>query len=107
MSAPATIVGLPRKSVRLVEWSGTQAAMAVYGRGLGAVVVFEQPATATAKHSPLAALPGISINGASGHELDTALGTLIQFDRAGVRYTVIGSLAARGGRGGGPGDRLT
>jgi len=92
LSAPATIVGLPRKSVRLVEWSGTQAAMAVYGRGLGAVVVFEQTADTSAKHSPLASLPGISINGASGHELDTALGTLIQFDRAGVRYTVIGSL---------------
>jgi len=33
--------------------------MAVYGRGLGAVVVFEQPATGSAKHSPLAALPGV------------------------------------------------
>jgi hypothetical protein len=94
LSAPASVVGLPRKSVRVVEWSGTQAAMAVYGRGLGAVVVLEQPATASAtpKRSPLAALPGVSIDGASGHELDTALGTLIQFDRGGVRYTVIGSL---------------
>jgi hypothetical protein len=92
LSAPASIVGLPRKSVRLVEWSGTQAVMAVYGRGLGAVVVLEQQATTTSKHSPLAALPGVSVDGASGHELDTALGTLIQFDRAGVRYTVIGSL---------------
>jgi hypothetical protein len=92
LSAPATVVGLPRKSVRVVEWSGTQAAMVVYGRGLGAVVVLEQRAPATAKHSPLAALPGVSVDGASGHELDTALGTLIQFDRAGVSYTVIGSL---------------
>jgi hypothetical protein len=92
LSAPATLVGLPRKSVRVVQWSGTRAAMAVYGRGLGAVVVFEQPATGSVKHSPLAALPGVSVDGATGHELDTALGTLIQFDRAGVRYTVIGSL---------------
>lgn len=92
LSAPANVVGLPRKSVRLVNWSGSQAAMAVYGHGLGALVVFEQPATATGKHSPLRRLPGVSIGGASGHELDTALGTLIQFDRAGVRYTVIGSL---------------
>jgi hypothetical protein len=92
LSAPATVVGLPRKSVRAIEWSGTQAAMVVYGRGLGAVVVLEQPAPATAERSPLAALPGVSVDGASGHELDTALGTLIQFDRAGVRYTVIGSL---------------
>jgi hypothetical protein len=92
LSAPASVVGLPRQSVRLVDWSGSRAAMAVYGRGLGALVVLEQPATSTAKHSPLGALPGVSIRGASGHELDTALGTMIQFDRAGVRYTVIGSL---------------
>jgi hypothetical protein len=92
LGAPASVVGLPRKSVRLVEWSGTHAAMAVYGRGLGAVVVLEQPVPTSATHSPLAALPGVSIDGGSGHELDTALGTLIQFDRAGVRYTVIGSL---------------
>ena len=92
LSAPASVVGLPRQSVRLVNWSGSRAAMAVYGRGLGALVVFEQPATATGKSSPLRQLPGVSIGGASGHELDTALGTLIQFDRAGVRYTVIGSL---------------
>jgi hypothetical protein len=92
LSAPPSLVGLPRKSVRVVEWSGTRAAMAVYGRGLGAVVVFEQRATVSGTHSPLAALPGVSVDGATGHELDTALGTLIQFDRAGVRYTVIGSL---------------
>ena len=92
LSAPSSVVGLPRQSVRLVDWSGSKAAMAVYGRGLGALVVLEQPATATGKHSPLRSLPGISIDGASGHELDTALGTLIQFDRSGVRYTVIGSL---------------
>jgi hypothetical protein len=92
LSAPTSVVGLPRQSVRVVNWSGSQAAMAVYGRGLGALVVLEQPATATGAHSPLGQLPGVSIAGASGHELDTALGTLIQFDRAGVRYTVIGSL---------------
>lgn len=92
LSAPASVVGLPRQSVRLVDWSGSQAAMAVYGHGLGALVVFEQRSTATGTHSPLRQLPGVSIGGASGHELDTALGTLIQFDRAGVRYTVIGSL---------------
>jgi hypothetical protein len=92
LSAPATVVGLPRQSVRLVDWSGSKAAVAVYGHGLGALVVLEQPTPTTAKRSPLGALPGVSIRGASGHELDTALGTLIQFDRGGVRYTVVGSL---------------
>ncbi|HXD71095.1 MAG TPA: hypothetical protein VN615_14620 [Gaiellales bacterium] len=92
LSAPASLVGLPRKSVRLIDWSGTPAAVAVYGQGLGAVLVLEQQKPAGADHSPLAALPRVSIDGASGHELDTALGTLIQFDRGGVRYTVVGSL---------------
>jgi hypothetical protein len=92
LSAPASVVGLPRKSVRMVEWSGTRTAMVVYGRGLGAVVVLEQRIPATTKRSPLSALPGVSIDGATGRELDTALGTLIQFDRGGVRYTVVGSL---------------
>jgi hypothetical protein len=34
------------------------------------------------------------VNGASGHELATALGTAIQFDHGGVRYTLVGSLPA-------------
>jgi hypothetical protein len=92
LSAPASVVGLPRHSVRLVSFAGSKTAMAVYGQGLGALVVLEQPVPAKAQHSPFAALPTVSIDGASAHELDTALGTLIQFDRGGVRYTVAGSL---------------
>jgi hypothetical protein len=86
------VVGLPRHSIRLVTFAGSKAAMAVYGQGLGALVVLEQPVPTQKTRSPLAALPTVSIDGASAHELDTALGTLIQFDRGGVRYTVIGSL---------------
>ena len=37
-------------------------------------------------------LPKISINGTSGQELDTALGTVVRFDRAGVAYVVAGSV---------------
>jgi hypothetical protein len=37
-------------------------------------------------------LPTVSINGATGEELDTALGTMIRFSRGGVAYTVIGSV---------------
>jgi hypothetical protein len=47
-----------------------------------------------ANSSPLAALPAISINGARGHELATALGTAIQVSRSGVTYTLIGSVPA-------------
>jgi hypothetical protein len=92
LHAPRSLVGLPRQTVRLVDWGGTPAALAVYGQGLGAVVVLEQQAAGR----PLlpAALPSVSIDGSTGHELATALGTVLQFDRQGIRYTVIGSLPA-------------
>jgi hypothetical protein len=92
LHAPRSLVGVPRQAIRLVNWGGKAAALAVYGRGLGAVLVLEQQAAGR----PLlpAALPTVSIDGASGRELATALGTVLQFDRQGVRYTVIGSLPA-------------
>ena len=34
----------------------------------------------------------MSINGATGQELDTALGTMVRFTRGGVTYTVLGSV---------------
>jgi hypothetical protein len=94
LNAPGSLVGVPRRDVRLIDGSGTPAAMVVYGHGLGAIVLVEQP-TGTGKDAgPLGSLPSVSINGASGHELATALGTAIQFDRGGVRYTLVGSLPA-------------
>jgi hypothetical protein len=35
----------------------------------------------------------VSINGATGQELATPLGTVVRFTRAGVAYTVLGSVA--------------
>ena len=93
LAAPPSLVGLPRQGVRLIDGSGKPAAMVVYGHGLGAIVVLEQAADAH-DAGPLGALPRVSLNGASGHELATALGTAIQFDRGGVRYTLVGSLPA-------------
>jgi hypothetical protein len=93
LAAPPSLVGLPRQGVRLVDGSGTPAAMVVYGHGLGAIVLLEQAADAN-DAGPLGSLPRVSVNGASGHELATALGTAIQFDRGGVRYTLVGSLPA-------------
>jgi hypothetical protein len=92
LNAPGSVIGMPLQSVRLVGLAGSKAAVAVYGRGLGALVVLEQSAPTTAGGSPLGALPTVSIGGVSVRELDTALGTLIQFDRGGVRYTVVGSV---------------
>ena len=42
--------------------------------------------------NPLAGLPAVSIGGATGHELPTALGTVITVERGGVSYTLLGSL---------------
>jgi outer membrane lipoprotein-sorting protein len=102
--APKSLVGLPRQSVQLLDWGGSPAALVTYGQNLGGIAVIEQPATATGSQSATTqsqsgngdqqglSLPSISINGATGHELDTALGTMVQFTRGGVSYTVIGSV---------------
>jgi len=90
LSAPSSLVGLPRQSVRLVDAGGERAALVVYGKGLGAIVVLQQQATGGS--DPLAGLPQVSINGASGRELATALGTVLRFQRGGVAYTLLGSV---------------
>jgi outer membrane lipoprotein-sorting protein len=95
LSAPSSLVGLPRKAVRLVETGDSRAAVVLYGQGLGTLAVFEQSAdTGTTAHDPLAGLPAISINGARGHELATALGTVIRVTSGGVTYTLVGSVPA-------------
>ena len=98
LAAPTTLAGRSRTQVSLV---GNGAAVA-YGNGLGGILVFER------KHDPqqhsLALprgggrsdrqlqLPTVQLPGATATEIATPLGTLIQFDRGGVRYTVVGSL---------------
>ena len=86
--APAVAGHRVRTSVRSVSLGGSPAALVVYGRGLGATVVLEQRAGAHA--NALSSLPAATIAGAPGHELDTTLGTLVQFTRGGVTYTVAG-----------------
>jgi hypothetical protein len=88
--APDALVGLPRQDVRLV---GGKTVIAVYGQGLGAIVVVERAPDTTAKQaSPLDALPQVTIDGATGHELATQLGTVLTWDRTGVSYVLAGSL---------------
>ena len=45
-----------------------------------------------ASSQQLEGLPKVSINGTSATELPTALGTLLSFERSGVRYFLIGSV---------------
>lgn len=99
--APSTLVGLPRRSVNLLDWAGHPAALVTYGQNLGGIAVIEQsPSAQSAKsgaqksggeHHGLS-LPTVSINGTTGQELDTALGTLVRFTRGAVAYTVVGSV---------------
>ena len=98
--APDALVGLPRKEVKLVELDGTPGALVTYGQGLGGIAVLESPSKTQPQTQQKGgrdgggglSLPKISINGASGQELDTALGTVVRFDRAGVGYIVAGSV---------------
>jgi hypothetical protein len=94
LSAPATLVGLPRREVRLVDFDGEKAALVTYGRHLGGMVVIQQPAkdAAAPERGRGGLTPKISINGVTGEELDTALATMIRFERDGVAYTVLGSV---------------
>jgi outer membrane lipoprotein-sorting protein len=100
LTAPKTLVGLGQQDVKLLDWNHTPAALVTYGKGLGGIAVIEQPAKASGQSQrqggdqPGLNLPTVSINGATGQELDTALGTLLRFTRGGISYTVIGSVPA-------------
>jgi outer membrane lipoprotein-sorting protein len=91
VSAPDTLAGLPRHDVTLVRAGGDNGALVTYGRGLGAIAVFQQKATAGEAKGDLR-LPTVNIDGATGSELPTALGTIVTFTRDGVAYTVAGSV---------------
>jgi outer membrane lipoprotein-sorting protein len=99
IAAPDSLAGLPRSEVRLIQSGDKPAALVSYGTGLGGIAVIEHPADSKAS-SPAngdqgqPTLPKVTINGVQGEELDTPLGTLIDFQRGGVDYTVIGSVAS-------------
>ena len=101
LHAPASLVGLPRHTVSLLSMGGSRAALISYGQNLGGMAVIESKAKAGASTGSGASLgsgmlrvPTVSINGVSGQELSTALGTVIHFARDGIDYTVIGSVPA-------------
>jgi outer membrane lipoprotein-sorting protein len=94
--APAELAKLPRQTVRLVDFGGSPGALTTYGQGLGAIVVLQRKAPAADKSKPAdrggLQLPQVNIDGATGQELATALGTVVTFERNGVSYTVAGSV---------------
>ena len=94
MIAPDSLVGLPRKDVRLVGSSGSKTVLAVYGEGLGAILVVERKADGGSHGSAdiTSTLPKVSLDGLTGHELATQLGTVIQWQRGGTEYLLAGSV---------------
>jgi outer membrane lipoprotein-sorting protein len=89
VAAPDTLVGLPRQTVRLV---GKDAALVVYGQGLGAMVVVERKADSATKSSMLSGLPTVALNGLTAHELATQLGTVLEWQQGGRSLVLAGSL---------------
>jgi outer membrane lipoprotein-sorting protein len=92
LSAPKTLAGLPLQQVRLITSPDGKGAVSVYGRGLGAILVFQHKGAA--RGNPLAGLklPRIALGNATGSELGTALGTVLTFQKGGVSYVVAGSV---------------
>jgi outer membrane lipoprotein-sorting protein len=97
VSAPDRLAGKSRQDVKRV---GSDGALVTYGQGLDGIAVFEKKSDSQAQ-APSAhhgdnglSLPTVSINGTTARELPTALGTVVQFTRGGVEYTVLGSQPA-------------
>jgi outer membrane lipoprotein-sorting protein len=89
VTAPDTLVGLPRQDVRLV---GGKTVLVVYGHGLGATIVVERKADSGAKaNGALSSLPAVSLDGITAHELATQLGTVLEWQRGGTAYVLAGS----------------
>jgi outer membrane lipoprotein-sorting protein len=64
------------------------------GRGPGTIVVLRSRSKASGKNSGgLEGLPQVNIDGTKANELRTALGTLLSFERSGVRYLLAGSVS--------------
>ena len=92
--APDTLVGLPLQDVRLVGPADSKTVVVVYGQGLGAIAVIERAQDTAAKSNggALDALPSISLDGVTAHELSTQLGTVLGWDRSGVSFVLAGSV---------------
>jgi hypothetical protein len=109
LAAPAKLDGMARHSVSLLDMGKGRGALLVYGQYLGGIVVIETPAAPNAtqklslssgsgEHANGISLPSVNINGATGQELDTALGTIVRFTSRNVTYTVLGAVGSEAAR---------
>ncbi|HEY3192741.1 MAG TPA: hypothetical protein VGJ61_08155 [Solirubrobacterales bacterium] len=96
--APDTLAGRARNEVRLLQSDERAGALVTYGHGLDGIAVLERAVDQNETSSIQSGdqgqlrLPTVSIDGIQGEELETPLGTLVRFQRAGVAYTVLGSV---------------
>jgi outer membrane lipoprotein-sorting protein len=74
---------------------GEKPKLTTHGHGPSTIAVIESKTKATAEKSAaeLEGLPKVTINGSSASELRTELGTLLTFERSGVRYVVAGAVS--------------
>ncbi len=73
---------------------GEKPKVTTHGKGPATIAVLESKAMGTAgKSESLEGLPKVTIDGASATELRTELGTLLTFERSGVRYLVAGAVS--------------
>ena len=87
---PDALVGLPLQDVRLV---GGSTVLATYGQGLGAIVVVEHAqGTQSGSMGGLGQLPTVSLDGITGHELATQLGTILTWNANSVSFVLAGSV---------------
>ena len=99
LSAPDTLAGRKRNEVRLLQSDKHPGALATYGKGLDGIAVLERAVDSSQSSGGHAggegqvSLPTVSIDGTQGEELETPLGTMVRFQRAGVEYTVLGSVS--------------
>jgi hypothetical protein len=103
--APGELAGRQRTELHAARFGDDVGAVAVYGRGLDAIVVVERPEAKAAAPKAKAEsgwdhhggnaqveLPTTDLNGARAQVLETPLGSAVQWSRAGVTYVVAGSV---------------
>lgn len=97
-SAKVEEVTLPKhesSSSSRPDHAGSTPKVSTHGEGLAGITVIEGEAK-NAEGKPSASLPAglpeVDIKGTKATELPTALGTLLSFERSGVRYLLLGSV---------------
>jgi outer membrane lipoprotein-sorting protein len=71
----------------------TKPKLTSHGHGVSTIGVLEsKPSSTSSNSTALEGLPKVSINGVSASELRTELGTILSFERSGVRYVLAGSV---------------